>query len=138
MDSWRNIGPHRYCTEDRLLHWEAHGAVLPDQCHEFLHVVDTLGARRLSVFIVLDQREALPVSPAVRRIVVDYLRTVRPALFCGFVRSPVAQRAINQLIIGAARLLYGYELRHANFDSVEAALTELRARRDGENGGLSG
>lgn len=131
MQDWRAIGPHRFRSEDRLLLWEPHGAATQDHCRQFLAEIDAIGARQQPVFLVFDQRLALPASSAVRRMLIEYLRDVRPVMFCAFVHSPVTQRAMNQLIVSAARLLYGYELRHANFDSVDAALRQLRTLRDG-------
>jgi hypothetical protein len=101
-----------------------------EECLQFLAVLDAIGARTKPMFLVFDQREAAPASAEVRRLVVEYLREVRPTVFCAFVGSPVMQRALNQLIISAAHLLYGYELRNAQYASVEIALAELRRMRD--------
>ncbi len=130
MNSWHHIGAHRYCAEESLFLWEPHGAMSPEECRQFLAALDAVGARTKPLFVVLDQRAAAPASADVRRLVVEYLREVRPTVFCAFVGSPVMQRALNQLIISAARLLYGYELRNAQYASVEVALAELRKMRD--------
>lgn len=125
MPQWQQLGPHRYYVDDAFLHWEPHGVIEPEHVPRFLALLDQIGARRQPITLIIDQREALPLGPTMRRQVLDYLREVRPDAFVAFVGSPLAQRAVNQLLIGAARILLGYDLRHANFGSVEEAQRHL-------------
>ncbi len=126
MLGWQQIGPHRYYTDGAFLHWEPHGLILPEHVPPFLVLLDQIGARTQRVTLLIDQRDGQPFGPVSRRLVLDYLREARPDAFVAFVGSKLPQRAVNQLLIGAARILFGYELRHAHFDTVEEAQRHLK------------
>lgn len=125
VPQWQQLGPHRYYIDGAFLHWEPHGAIAPEHGPPFLALLDQIGARRQPITLIIDQRQALPIGPVLRRQVLDYLREVRPDALVAFVGSPLVQRAVNQLLIAAARTLLGYDLRHANFGSVEEAQRHL-------------
>jgi hypothetical protein len=127
MPSWQQIGPHRYYTSGSFLHWEPHGPILIEHVPPFVAVLDGMGAGSVPIRILIDQRDAQPFGPAPRRLVLDYIRKARPDAFVAFVGSRLPQRAVNQLLIGAARMLFGYELRHAHFDTVEQAQRHLQS-----------
>ena len=125
MPDWQQVGPHRYYFEDRLLCWEPHGPILPDQAQQFFGLLDRLGLPTRPGYLLIDQRDAAPSGPTIRRMMLDYIKQTRPRAFCAFVCANLGQRAFNQLLIGAARHLLGYELRHASFESVEAAAAHM-------------
>lgn len=129
MPEWRQIGPHRYYTEPRMLFWLPQGEPQPDHVHEFLTLCDQIGARHQPVWLVIDQRNAGSIPAAARRLFLDYMRDVRPTVTCLFVHSSLAQRAAIRLLVGAARLLHGYQLQHMHFDSVELALQHVQQQR---------
>lgn len=122
MQSWQQLGPHRYRMAQRFLHWEPHGAIQPAEMPQLLALFDQVGIRTQQGIVLFDQRSAAPAGSVVRRMMMDYLKEARPHVFCLFVGAPLAQRAFNQLLIGAARRLLGYEVRYAHFNSVEEAL----------------
>ncbi len=132
MPDWQQVGPHRYYFEDRLLCWEPHGPILPEQAQQFLGLLDRLGLPTRPGYLLIDQRDAAPSGPTIRRMMLDYIKQTRPRAFCAFVSANLGQRAFNQLLIGAARHLLGYEIRHASFESVDAAAAHLHRLRQDE------
>ncbi|MBL9005205.1 MAG: hypothetical protein JNJ46_13210 [Myxococcales bacterium] len=125
MPDWRYIGPHRYFAEDNFLHWEPHGQVLPPHAEALVRVVDAMGARKRHVYCLFDQRDLLPLLPESRRRYVEYAREARPHVTIAFVTTSFLVRTVNRLGITGARLVAGYDLHHATFNTLEEAVAYL-------------
>lgn len=113
------------------MYWEPHGQVLLPHAELFLQVVDALGARTQQVYCLFDQRDIVPIHPDARRRYVEYARDARPHVTIAFVTTSILVRTVNRLGISGARLVAGYDLKHATFDTVDGALAYIQGLREG-------
>src|SRR5262245_58150605 len=74
------IGPHHYHVEEDLFLWQPCGEVLSEHARSVVEVVLEIHKRHGYVLYLLDGRQAKPLGPDARRVVIDALRPLNDSL----------------------------------------------------------
>jgi len=126
------IGPHHYGVEEDLFLWRPRGEVLPDHARGVVTVVSDIYKRHGYVLYLLDGREAKPLGPDTRRIIVEALRPMQGSLAMAAFGVGWLGRTSGILVFRAARLLTGldFPFRYTSTDTeARAFLREYRDKR---------
>lgn len=123
MMDWLAAGTHRYLVESDQIYWESHGSVQAADARCLADCMIRITQHHPRAYVLVDARNQLPISPEGRKVYVDVLLHQKPRFALAAFGGSFGVRVAGQMVVRAARLIYGLDL------AVLYTHTEDQARR---------